>query len=109
MGGLAAPGSQRARLRGAVAGSIAGLATAQTPGSAENGHNWAAGTLGGVVGSFAGQLAVPLPPYAPTSSILFGALKGGFAGMVGGYLQDFTEAMLNRYNTCPVPLACAAP
>jgi len=105
--GLVAPGSARSRYVGAIAGAFTGAVVSQTPGTPAQGQNTAAGTLGGFVGNFVGQFVVPGAPYASRANIFLGTLKGGFAGAVGGFTQDFFETVLTKFNDCPERKICA--
>lgn len=87
--------SNRARSVGALAGALGGLTQSQTNGDFAN---TAAGGLGGVLGGVAGELLVPQRQFAGNSgAMLFGSLRGGFAGAVGGFVQDAIEVGLARF------------
>jgi len=92
--GFAAAGAGRAGVVGGIAGAIGGFAYTQTPGEF---RNTTAGGIGGLLGTFAGQILVPNRPYSWTGAPLFGALKGGLAGIAGGFVQDAAEALLKPY------------
>ena len=85
----------RAKAIGAIAGAYGGLVQSQTNGDFANA---AAGGLGGLVGGVAGELLVPPKRYAGNNgALLFNSLKGGFAGFVGGLVQDALEAGLAKF------------
>ena len=97
VGLLGASGGVASRLAGAVAGGLTGGLAAGANGSFTN--TVSAG-IGGLAGTFGAQLLVRGRPYSPNGSPLFAAIKGGWAGLVGGFTQDIFEMGLRHFLEC---------
>lgn len=46
------------------------------------------------------EVLVPSARFAANRLLIFGPLKGGFAGFAGGLVQDLTEGLLTQYAAC---------
>ena len=98
--GAVGGGRGRGAAIGAIAGAAGGFAEALSPGQFQN---TAAGIIGGGLGTFVGQLAIPNKPYASNGIPLFSAARGLLGGFAGGLSQDLIEALLKGYECKNVP------